>query len=1141
MRPGALRLRCLAALALAGVTATACRRTSETPAWLVKPSVPGGTHLEEVFHHNNLGVAHLERHHYQDAAKEFEKVVALLPGWAEGHVNLGVARSSLHDATGARGEFNKALEISPRHPYAHYGLGLIDKQDGKSSEALEEFKRVLEVDPSDPDTQYNLGLLYARDGRNAEAVAALKKALEVQPANVSARFRLASSLLALGRKEEGEKEMARFKEMNATGAGITMGLQYSEQGKYSFALTDYRAFPQAPAESGSPVTFKAVDPRESGLSRSPAPAPSSAPSESCTFGPGLAAEDEDSDGDVDLFLPGCGEAGGPVLFRNDGQGHFKDMTREAGLASAGGEAAVFGDYDNDGHPDLYVTGPAGGKLFHNEGNGAYRDVTQEAGVAGQGPALGSTWADLDHDGDLDLLVARPGSGSGKARTPASLLFFTNDGHGRFAESSSAKRLERPFEALGVSCADFDDDRDVDFLVMPLSGALAFYSNDRIGSFTLLPSSYAAKAVSAGEGVTLADLNGDGWIDLYLPSVGWLENREGSGFEPRGGIPALRDAKGSAALDYDNDTRVDLLAAGDRLRLFRNEGEGGSFKDVTALVGLQDLDVAGARGVVAVDVDQDGDADLVVARRGAAPLLLRNEGGNVNSWLGLRLAGLHSNHQGIGTKTEVHIGSRFQRREIRLGGGYLSQEPAAALFGLGRHDQVDFVRLLWPGGVLQSELEIPARKTLDITELDRKGSSCPLLFAWDGVKVRFITDFLGTGGLGFLMRPGVYAPPDPDEYIKIEARQLAPKGDYYVVQVLENLEEVSYLDQAQLMVVDHPAEVSVYPNERFGGSGPPPYDLFQLRAPILPVKATDDSGMDVLSSIRSIDRTYPDRFKVEERLPGFAETHSLTLDFGSGLKGKQNLVLFLYGWVDYGYSSTNLSAFQSGMAPQPPKLERIGEGGEWETLVEDMGYPAGLPRMMTVDLREQGPFTDGRFRITTNLRVYWDQIFMAEVEKDGPAHITKLPVSYADLHRRGYPREHSPDGRKPLIYDYGIMDLSTPFRNLAGSYTRFGNVTELLSEVDDRFVIFGRGEEITLKFKSSGLPHLAKGWKRDFLFASNGYCKDMDPNTAFPDTVEPLPFHGMSAYPYPEGEHYPEDPEHQAYRKTYNTRQVSGRP
>jgi Tfp pilus assembly protein PilF len=1141
-------------LALAALLAlVACSPAKqENASWRVKPVVPPGTDLEMVFHHNNLGVAHLERHHYQEAAKEFEKVVASLPGWADGHVNDGVALLSLHENDGASREFRKALEIAPRHPHAHYGLGLLLKQGGSSQAAMEEFRKVLEVDPEDPDTLYNLGLLQAREGKHAEAVAALRKALASQPANVSARFRLASSLLAMGDKEAGEKEMALFKQMSGTGAGLSMGLQYSEQGKYSLAITDYASFGvPAPAKKELSVRFVAVPPSESGLAtprggggegpRSPAPGLPEADAV-CTFGPGAAVADIDSDGDMDLFVPGCGagKGGAASLWRNDGSGKFTESAATASLEGARGAAAAFGDYDNDGHPDLAVSGADGVKLYRNLGGGKYADVTASAGVAGGGSSLGMAWADADHDGDLDLIVARPGTATGKGWGSAPLLFFNNDGNGKFREVAGEKQVKRPLSALAVTFSDLDDDRDVDFLVSVLAGRVRVFSNDRIGTFTEMPESYAPSAVGSGEGATLADLDGDGWQDLYLPRTGWFRNREGKGFELQKGVPAIPEALGSTAFDYDDDMDLDLFVAGKQLRLFRNEGSG-RFSEATAEAGLEGVEAAGSRAVVAADWDSDGDPDLILTRNGAPPLLLRNDGGNLGSWLRLKLVGLHSNREGVGAKVETHTGSRFQRREIRLGGGYLSQEPASPLFGLGALEQIDFVRLLWPGGVLQSELEVPVRNGVEISELDRKGSSCPLLFAWDGGKIRFITDFLGTGGLGFLVRPGVYAPPDPDEYIKIEAKQLAARDGYYVVQVLENLEEVSYLDKAQLWVVDHPADEAVFPNERFGGSGPPAYELFEFKKPILPERATDDSGMDVLRTLTGIDRTYPDRFKVEERLPGYAETHTLTFDFGSALKGKDDLVLFLYGWVDYGYSSSNLAAHQAGIELLSPWLEAVGEDGEWHTLIEDMGYPAGLPRMMTVDLRRLGPFEDGRFRITTNLRVYWDQIFMAQVEKASSAKITKLPASHADLHTRGYPREHSPDGKKPLIYDYGIMDRTFQFRNLAGAYTRLGQITDLLTEADDRFVIFGRGEEVTLKFKADRLPHLPKGWKRDFLFYSNGYCKDMDPNTAFPDTVEPLPFHGMSAYPYPEGEQYPQDPSHLEYLRVYNTRRIGGSP
>jgi tetratricopeptide (TPR) repeat protein len=1149
MRPRLFAALCLPLLLLAGC---ARKQTADLPGWLLRPDVPKGTDLEEVFRHNNLGAAHLEQHRYGEAAKEFERVVAMLPGWAEGHLNLGIASLNLHESLRAEQELNRALEISPGHPYAWYAIGLVHRQQGKTTAAMQAFEKVLQADPEDPDTHYNLGLLYAREGRHEPAIASLRKAIAGQPLNASARFRLASSLLALGRKEEGDREMEAFRELNESGAGVSLGLQYTEQGKYAFAVVDYRAFgPAAPASTRAALRFVPVPPAESGLSRAhgggvpgdqlPEAAPPAA--RACFEAPGLAAADFDGDGDVDLLLPDCSRDGAPVppaLFRNDGAGRFTETGPETGLAPfAAGLGAAFGDYDNDGDPDLVLTGWGGIRLLNNRGKGSLADVTEDAGLAASGFAQGAAWADADHDGDLDLVVARWAGSPGLA-TPAPLLYFNNNGNGTFREVAAEKRVNRPLLARSVSFADLDDDRDVDFVVSTIDEGPVVFTNDRIGTFTPLGKEAGFTAYGKGETATLADLDGDGRVDLALPASGWYRNLGKLRFQARKAQDPAPPARGLAAFDADNDGDLDLVLAGERFLFLRNEGAA-RFADATGETGLAGLAPGATGGIVAADFDGDGDADLAISRAGEPVLLLRNDGGNLGRWIKVKLRGLHSNREGVGAKVEIHAGSSFQRREVRLGGGYLSQEPSTLLFGLGDRKLVDFVRLLWPGGVLQSELEVSAEQTLEISELDRKGSSCPILFTWAGRGWRFLTDFLGVGGIGFLVKPGVYGQPDPDEYVKIEASDLAPRDGYYLVQVLENLEEVTYLDEAKLLVVDHPADSEVFPHERFGGGGPPPFQLFSFRHPIPPISARDDGGRDVLGSLLKVDRTYPDRFPVLERLPGYAEPHTLTLDFGRAAVDRSNLVLFLHGWTDYGYSSTNLAASQAGIELIPPRLERMGDEGEWEILLEDMGFPAGMPRMMTVDLRDHGPFRDGRFRITTSMRIYWDRIFLAEVGASPEPRITRLSPAYADLHARGYPREHSPDGKQPLVYDYNLMDRTFPFRNLAGSYTRFGAVTELLEEADDRFVIFGRGEELTLKFKATGLPHLPRGWKRSFVLYTNGYCKDMDPNTAFPDTVEPLPFHAMTSYPYPEGEKYPDDPLHLEYLRKYNTRKVSGRP
>jgi len=226
------------------------------------------------------------------------------------------------------------------------------------------------------------------------------------------------------------------------------------------------------------------------------------------------------------------------------------------------------------------------------------------------------------------------------------------------------------------------------------------------------------------------------------------------------------------------------------------------------------------------------------------------------------------------------------------------------------------------------------------------------------------------------------------------------------------------------------------------------------------------------------------------------------------------------------------------------VEVEGEDGLFHPAIDSIGFPAGMPRMMTADLASLGPLRTRKIRLRTNMRVYWDQVFLARPLAEGAlgeaVRVNEVPVGGAHLHRRGFPREHSPDGREPKVYDYSIMDNTQPFRVMTGAYTRFGRVTELLKRTDDRFVIFGRGEEISLEFPLKGLPPVARGSVRSFLLYANGYAKDMDPHTAFGETVAPLPFHGMTAYPYPPEESYPGDAEHREYLSGYNTRRLEGR-
>jgi hypothetical protein len=213
-------------------------------------------------------------------------------------------------------------------------------------------------------------------------------------------------------------------------------------------------------------------------------------------------------------------------------------------------------------------------------------------------------------------------------------------------------------------------------------------------------------------------------------------------------------------------------------------------------------------------------------------------------------------------------------------------------------------------------------------------------------------------------------------------------------------------------------------------------------------------------------------------------------------------------------------------------------GQWKTVIRDIGIPVGRPQTVTVDLTGKFLSTTREVRIVTNMRVYWDQILVDTTRSDAPTQILRLDPIQADLHWRGFSAEGSPDNREPYGYDYRNVALTSPWKTMTGHYTREGEVRELLLHRDDMFVVSRPGDEISLSFNAASLPALPKGWTRTFLLYADGFSKEMDINSASPDQLAPLPFHGMSRYPYRWPEHYPMDARHQEYLKNYNTRVVT---
>ncbi|HEV2470442.1 MAG TPA: FG-GAP-like repeat-containing protein [Candidatus Sulfotelmatobacter sp.] len=1090
---------------------------------------------------NDLGCAYMNQQLFEKGLKEFQQAQEADPKFTIARLNEGVAYLNLQKVDQAKAALDDTLKQDPKSPNAWYSLGLLAKNTGDAQDSISAFQHVIDIDPKDADTWYFLGTAYAQAKDFPRAIEAFQHALKINPTHASAEFGLSRAYQQSSDTADAREHLKKFQYITQNKIGSPMSLAYGEQGKYSRAVESPMLKLKPPAE----IKVQFVDvTKEAGIVSGPSD--SKAPRTAACF------LDYDGDGLVDIFLGGNGPAGGIGLYHNLGNGKFQEVTAKAGLdPSAHSSSCTAGDYDNDGATDLAVNINRQLVLFHNEKNGTFKNVTEVAGLSNS-ESENLTFIDYDHDGDIDLYVTDIFSdvvGNVPDVTSHTKL-WRNNGNGTFTDVTNETGLavESAFGSVGT---DYNNDRAVDLLVSD-SGPTIF-ENRREGKF--LPRKPWSAPMPAGvEGMAVLDFDHDQWMDFAFTHSGgtislW-HNDEGKKFDA---VPFPKvdwtKAYGIAAFDYDNDGWVDLVAVGEtkdgkgEVRLFRNLGPDG-FKDVTADVGLDKIHLKDPRAIITGDYDGDGTTDLLITQNHGPAVLLRNEGANKNHWLRLSLKGLNDNKSAIGTKVEVFAGGNRQKFEIYGSNGYLGQNALDFVVGLGQSKNADIVRMLWPTGVLQDEVDenqVAGDKRHELLEIDRRGSSCPTLFVWNGERYEFVADTLGAGVVGHWVGPGQRDIPRPVEYIKIKRDSVREKNGKLSFRFMEPLEEAVYLDQVRLMAVDHPAGIEVYPNEYFASNPPyPPFKIVVSRDAQPPAGASDDHGHDVLPDL--LAHHYIGDFALKQ-FAGFAETHSLTLDLGKPYDGGP-LWLLMHGEIEYFTANSMYAASQSGLEPVAPYVEALGADGKWKRVMDDMGFPAGGPRTMTADLTGKLPKGTRKIRITTNLQVYWNSILVDRTEQpsSGQEKMTRLsgiPLIHADLEFHGYPYkiEGTPPGNVEYIYEKA--SATGPYTRPMGTYTRYGDVLPLLTSRDDKLAVFGSGDEVRLDFDPSRLPALPKGWVRDYFFAANGYEKDMDFYAADGNFVAPLPFVSMGEYPYSTKKSFPLDDAHVNYLLEYNTRHMSG--
>ncbi len=1121
---------------------------------------------------NNLGTALMNQQLIQKAADKFAQAYAADPTLAIAKINQGIALLYLQQLPQAEQALTLASAQASHDPHLWYALGILYRNQNLPKPALEAFNKVIALDPSDPDAHYSAASIDVELNDLPSAIAEYRKALALNPLHVSALFGLARALQRQGHTAEAHTTLVEFQRLTSEKLASPFAHTYGDEGRY--AQVEAASLPVTAVSPMLPVTF-----RESW--RSPSlPAHTS----------GAACLIPSSSGSNTLVLMGSGSQA--VRLFHQTAGAFEAIpAAQTGINMTGaGIACAVGDYDNDGQTDLALavhppTGEDRILLYRNLGNGKFEDVTPSSGITSKNHPSSLTFVDFDHDGDLDLFI----TGSPTDSSPN--LLWRNNGNRTFTDWTRESGLGGSTPTTSTILSDLNNDRAVDLLVTGSSPAPTFFANRREGPFAASPL-FAANLPPTTSVATL-DFDKNGWMDVLLthsgsPGVTLWRNLAGRTFErvplP---IPTALSATAAIPIDFDNDGWIDLAillqtSTGPQLRILRNLGPNG-FSDVTAQLHLDHLRLTAPQSLYALDLDHTGAAALLVTQSNGAALLLTNLGASRNHSLHLALTGLADNKSAIGAKVEVFANGIWQKWEVTT--------PADIVAGLGTADRADLVRILWPTGVPQDEINLPAAKpqakVQTIGELDRRGSSCPTLFAWNGSRYTFISDVIGAAVVGHWISPTRHNTPDPDEWIKVPGSQLRPHHGTFSLRFGEPMEEVNFVDQVRLVAIDHPTVASVYPNEGFLSAPPFAQTKTIVAASAHPLAgAWDTQGRNVLSILNqqpspvaqrrdprisplplSVLRHHPERSEGSPHfartaqttsppkppnyirdftnLPfaGFANLHTLTLDLGPWSPHRP-LRLLLHGFIEYFSASSMYSAWQAGLAPIPPHVEAQLPDGSWRRIVDDMGFPAGLPRTVVVDLTGKLPPKATRIRITTNLQIYWDRALVdneAANEDKNAIRQTELPLARANLAFRGYPQQI--DGRTPgdLTYNYQRISSTGPFIPHRGAYTRYGDVTPLLHAIDDQYVIFGTGEDMDLEFSAAPLPPLPTGWTRDFFFYANGFVKDMDFYEASPFNVGALPFHGMSAYPYPATEHYPDDPAHTAYQLNYNTRFESDYP
>ncbi|MGI8602053.1 MAG: FG-GAP-like repeat-containing protein [Verrucomicrobiales bacterium] len=1036
------------------------------------------------------GRSALENAQSGPAIEAFRKALAIEPTQPDVHLNLANALLLADEKEAAIAQAQEVLKLERNSAAALYVIGCAKLRLGQAEDALKALQQSEFIDAAVSAVHFQIGRACQALGQWEEAASAFSTAINLEPEHPAAHYALSQVLIRLDQPQPAQEEIKRHQEIMAKRPNLPSDPTFFEKCKHTMARLP-KVKPEQPAATGVKVVFFDVT-GDQGLAGKRGP-----------FG----IVDLQRDGRRSLLVVDPVE-GLCVLENRDGR-LVKLKEPLPGLAGARYRQCLVADLNNDQLDDVLMLSDQGAKVFALGKDGNFTDATDASGLR-ELRASAAVLADLDFTGKLGLIAIDAGK----------LAFFRNQGGLVFRALPAASVVPNaPADVRQILVDDWNGDDLPDLFLVRDAEAPQLWLNQHGGPLKLAAptvprldptidvSENATSAETpsppwpAGGSIAVGDVNDDLRHDLLVATGSGIEIVFG-GLPSRATIPLPTFTITRLALvDYDNDGWLDIFALGSGLRAWRNLGHT-HFHEVTSELGLDTFGNDPVTSLTAADLDADGDSDLLLDRGESGLQSLRNDGGNGNRQLKIRLLGKRSNANGFGARVELIAGGWRASRTV-------GSRPLE--IGVGQRARLDSFSVHWADLVMNlGAMAVDAKTPIEVTELEFPTGSCPYLYTWDGTRFRFVTDLLGASPAGLRISDDRFIDADTDELVHIGDESLvSPREGNYTLQITSELREITYLDQAQLIVADHPPGTELFSTSKLRPGKPfPPHEIVLLhhRRPLL--RAIRNDGFDVTSTLAGKDGEVvsPIRLRVPQ-LRGLAEPFTVTLDFGP-LPADRPLALALTGWLRFGGGMTNVAASHDPTLPFPfPTLEAEIEG-RWQSVDVICGAPAGKTKSIVVDLTGKLPTNTSRLRLTTAFEIHWDRIALFE-RADAPVRSVTLASATADLHWHGTSQYESKPWTVPLTPIYEQVQAAAPWLiTPSGWCTRYGDVRELVAKRDDALVILNCGDEVTLTFPAAQLPPKSPGHQREFFLFSSGWDKDGDYHVERGLTVEPLPFQGM---------------------------------